>query len=261
MNLPAHLSPKAPGDAEIVRVRRFVILTSQRTGSTVLVKSLDSCPSIFCAGEIFHPGPNVYHKEFQFPHSTDGQSRVPRFLRRFVGGDRVRRHLRNFFELAGFGMNAVGFKLMTSHVKEFPAVLPALKELQCQFIVHYRDDSFATALSHCRARASGVFHSDRARPLEQRGQINIGEAEFRRTFERCRLRKQELLELKQQLGGTASTYEEMYADWDAFISKIGSVLGMPTLKASAAITKLKPGVNSIRFGNEDELRARFGGSG
>ena len=34
---------------------RFVIVNTQRTGSTHLVKLLDSHPSILCAGEIFYP--------------------------------------------------------------------------------------------------------------------------------------------------------------------------------------------------------------
>lgn len=32
---------------------KFIVFTTPRTGSTLLVKSLDTHPEIFCAGEIF----------------------------------------------------------------------------------------------------------------------------------------------------------------------------------------------------------------
>jgi len=48
---------------------RFVILTTQRSGSTVLTRTLDEHPDIFCAGEIFHEfKTNIHHAEWYFPN-------------------------------------------------------------------------------------------------------------------------------------------------------------------------------------------------
>ena len=44
----------------------FFILTAPRSGSTVLTRTLDQHPEIFCAGELFHPGDDIYHPEWHF---------------------------------------------------------------------------------------------------------------------------------------------------------------------------------------------------
>ena len=36
-------------------MKEFVVLSGQRSGSTLVIRSLDTSPDIYCAGEILHP--------------------------------------------------------------------------------------------------------------------------------------------------------------------------------------------------------------
>ena len=46
---------------------KFVIFTTPRTGSTLLIKSLDTHPEIMCAGEIFFFRGAAFHNEHRYP--------------------------------------------------------------------------------------------------------------------------------------------------------------------------------------------------
>ena len=45
---------------------KFVIFTTPRTGSTLLIKSLDAHPEILCAGELFFFKGAIYHTEYKY---------------------------------------------------------------------------------------------------------------------------------------------------------------------------------------------------
>ena len=46
---------------------KFVIFTTPRTGSTLLIKSLDNHPEVLCAGEVFFFKGAIYHNEWRYP--------------------------------------------------------------------------------------------------------------------------------------------------------------------------------------------------
>jgi LPS sulfotransferase NodH len=239
------------------KARRFVVFTSQRTGSTLLVRSLDSSPSITCAGELFHTGRGIHHPEFQYAHQWLGSASLGRMRDVFVGRQRVRSHLQNFYSTAGNGVAAVGFKLMLSQTRRFPAVKPALLELGVQFLYLVRSDVLATALSFCRAKATGVFHSDRAGRMPKHAQLVVSEDEFARVLRKCKSDKDELINLHQTHGGLLLQYENMVSDWDAFVETIGTELGIAGLRVSKALSRLKSGVDAAVIANERELVAKF----
>ncbi len=239
--------------------QRFVLVAGQRTGSTLLVKSLDSSPRVFCAGEIFHTGPNVYHGEFRFPYASAKTSAPMRLLNAVRMKSRARRHLEWFYHEAAASVEAVGFKLMTSHTRTFPWIMLALRNLGARPVYLYRQDVLATAISYYKAKVTGVFHSDRAgyaRPAQP--QLELDEAEFRRVIELCKTNKRQIEALCRTYGGTLLAYEDMIGDWPAFVARIGSVIGVNGLMLQKAITKLESGVNSPQLVDEDLLRERFG---
>jgi LPS sulfotransferase NodH len=218
--------------------RRFVIVTTQRSGSTLLVQSLDSSPRIFCAGEIFHPGAKVHHREFQFPHARAGGGPLSRLLGAFGSGARIRSHLGGFYEQAGAGVEAVGFKLMVSQLRRFPAVMPTLRDSGARFLYLYRDDVDAAARSYQRARTTGVYHSNRLAGLGGRSESLPDEDEFTRIVERCRVNKQEVLRLSDAYDGAIFTYEQMTRNWDSFIAAVGAEIGIVGLRVEQALAKL-----------------------
>src|SRR5689334_11271874 len=46
---------------------RFVVFTTPRTGSSLLITTLDTHPEIFCAGELFFLKGDIYHTEHKYP--------------------------------------------------------------------------------------------------------------------------------------------------------------------------------------------------
>ncbi len=234
------------------------MLSSPRTGSTLLVRSLDSSPSILCAGEIFHTGRAIHHPEFRYEHEWLGSVGLGRLRDVFFGRFRIREHLHSLYSSTETRVEAVGFKLMLIQLRRFSAIMPALTEMGVKFLYLYRNDPVATALSYCRAKATGVFHSDRMRKDQKQRPLVISEYEFARVLRMCTLDKQELLSLCERFGGLLLRYEEMISEWDAFVDRIGAELGIEGLQVTQSLAKLQPGVDSVAIANEAALLAKFG---
>lgn len=240
------------------RCRPFVIIATQRSGSTLLVRSLDSAPAIFCAGEMFHGGPNTHHPECNYPQTILRSRLLGRLADRYFQAARVAKHVRNFYARYGAGMQAAGFKVMTSQLRSLHTLLPLLVATETVRFYLYREDSFAAALSSYRARLSGMYHSDRGARHAPAGSVTADLEEFRQHFDRITLRKQELLDLHARNGGVLLTYENLVSNWEALIAAIGVQLGVPGLRVEKALDKLERAAEPVRIENLDALREKFG---
>lgn len=239
---------------------RFVVLTSQRTGSTLLVRSLDSSARIFCAGELYRRGRGIYHREYQYPFELLGSVDLGKFRDIFLSRFRIRKHLKNFYLAAGAGAEAVGFKLMVSQLRRYPAVISEAIKMGARPLFLYREDALATALSYCRAEATGVFHSDRVHGANAESSISVSEEKFARVLRECQSDQLELIRLHGIHGGLLMRYEDMVAEWDAFIERLGAELGVIGLRVSKALSKLRSGVDVVHIANEQALIAKFAGA-
>lgn len=102
--------------------QKFVVLSTQRSGSAFLVTSLSSHPKIYCYREIFLPtnrDPETY------------RTYRTAFLSRHLANLFWRKKLINKYlaELyaAHENMDALGFKFMYSQVRQFPPVVDWIK--------------------------------------------------------------------------------------------------------------------------------------
>ena len=245
-------------DAFTGRPRRFVIVTCQRTGSTMLIRSLDSSPRIFCAGELFHQGSNVYHGSYQYPYRRRGSHVLSKLADMFLSRHRIRRHLSQFYDKAGVGVDAVGFKLMVSQIRVFPALMLELEALGVHLVFLHRRDIFATSLSYCRAKASGLFHSNRGPARDNQLPIVLDVDEFRSVFEACMSSEYQLVKMHETYGGPMFDYEDMVLNWDSFVAAIGAEIGIPGLHVPKALEKMRPGIDTAPVANESDLRELFG---
>lgn len=239
--------------------RPFALVASQRTGSTLLARSLDASPDIFCAGEIFHGGPNVHHAEFNFRQAVLGSRLLGLLVDSAFETTRVRGHLTRFFAEAGVGVAAVGFKIMTAHLRHRRSILPVLESLCATLLFLYRRDSFATALSYYKAKASGVYHSDRIDERMQTRVIKADAAKFGQQLKHCDSEKACIIALHSANGGVLLAYEDLVADWPNFVASVGQAVGISDLKVPKALEKLGAVAPSIRIENEDDLRRQFTG--
>ena len=242
------------------KTAKFVVLTSQRTGSTLLTRSLDSSSRIFCAGELFRRGQGIHHLEHQFPFELLGSVKLGKLCDTFASRFRIRRHLGNFYLAAGVGVEAVGFKLMVSQLRRYPEILSTAVALGARLLFLIREDSVAAALSFCRAKASGVFHSDRVHDATLRPSIVIDENDFARILGECKSDKQELARIHREYGGLLMRYEDLVSNWDEFIEKLGVELGLEGLRVAKALSKLRSGVDAVQIANEQALIAKFAGA-
>jgi LPS sulfotransferase NodH len=237
--------------------RPFAIVAAQRTGSTLLARSLDSSPFIYCAGEIFHDGSNIYHPEWRLPRPWPGVTMVDWLLGGRIQRSGIKRHLGRYFASAGESASAVGFKVMTPQLRRFPGLLPLLSDLGVTMLFLHRRDSFATALSYAKARFTNVYHSDRVVDNAGTTIVRMPDDEFGALLERCVRAKREVLALHRERGGTLLAYEDMVDDWSGVIASIGRLLDLPALQVEQTLDKLGRSGNRVIIENEDELRRRY----
>jgi LPS sulfotransferase NodH len=136
----------------------FVIISTQRSGSTLLRTSLDSHPQIRCLGEVFLPTYKQEHSYYEYLKSK-GTSKTSAFLRRSTF---VYEHLDHLY--GGYTTNAVGFKVMYDqvgyHRYGFPMVLRYIRRNNVQVIHLVRENSLNTCISKQFARATRNYHTD-----------------------------------------------------------------------------------------------------
>ncbi len=240
--------------------RRFALVATQRSGSTLLVKSLDSEPRIFCAGEIFHGGQHTHHPECNYPQTIFGSRFIARVADRYFQAARVRNHVEQIYIRHSAAVRAVGFKVMTSQLRKYHTLLPSLAAMDTVLFYLYRQDSFAAALSNFRAKLSGVYHSDRKIAHRSTTPVTANLDDFHAEFRRSVRHKEEVLGFHAAHGGVLLAYEDLVSQWDAVMTAIGEALGVPQLRVDKLLDRLGDSAESVQITNLDALRERFGSS-
>jgi LPS sulfotransferase NodH len=139
----------------------FIILSTQRSGSTLLRTSLDSHPDIQCFGEIFLP---TYTRDYSFYQFLKDEriSGAGALLRRPT---LVERHLSNLYE--NDATAAVGFKVMYNQVGylpyRFPSVMTYARRHNVRIIHLVRSNPLNTVISRRFARATKQYHTQEQR--------------------------------------------------------------------------------------------------
>lgn len=136
---------------------KFVILGTQRTGSTLIRTCLDSHPDIRCFGELFA-------QRDERPHSYAGfvTSSLSHRLLHYVG----RKHLiyRYLDQLPDKDDDRTyGFKVMYSQLQGFrygfPMILDYLSDHRVKVLHVVRKNVLKMAVSRVRAWSTGIWHS------------------------------------------------------------------------------------------------------
>src|SRR5215203_4022012 len=140
---------------------KFIIFTLPRTGSTLLSKSLNKHPEIFCEDEIFHFSFRDYFSPRQFGFWKFRFA--PKKINYIINYPRTWLTLRNFLDK--FYTNAVdehfkarGFKVMYYQTFYTPGLISYLKNNNVKLILLLRENIFRNALSDLRARSTGIYH-------------------------------------------------------------------------------------------------------
>ena len=145
---------------------KFVVISTQRTGSTLLIKLLDSHPAVLCAGEIFFPASGSEYAIRPYVEQSAGRKLRHQILRSKF----VKTFLDEFYAQDGFG--AIGFKYMYSQARHiprcYPSVLRYIEDNKIPVIHGVRKNSLRVMLSRLSSKSSGVYRTTtpvKSRPI------------------------------------------------------------------------------------------------
>lgn len=217
---------------------RFVILTTQRSGSTVLTRTLDEHPDIFCAGELFHESKKgVHHPEWHFPNWKLVSGKGSK-LNKLINYPNLKlnaaRHLQKFYKDDGTA-KAKGFKLMYSHIKSAPFIWNYIASNDIKVIVLIRSNTFKMALSRYRMEKTGTAHSNDGNVSSSSLSIPA-EALLQQTLQLQNV-NEKLLSLSQNTTRLALHYED-FDNWTSLMQNVDEFLNVPFFDAKPVLKKV-----------------------
>lgn len=219
---------------------KFVVFTTPRTGSSMLIKTLDTHPAIFCAGELFFFKKGIYHTETQYP-----------FLRIPFIGNKLN-YLVNypliFLSVKGF-LNkfftgkpekaAVGFKLMHFQTYYTPGVMKYLQQSNVKTLVLIRKNVLRNTLSDLRARSTKVYHNEAGNKNAAIPKFNVNIEELGKKMKQIEGFNKQLENDSKNLDRKIIYYED-FENWDVALGEILEFLDVENIPLQAASKKLNP---------------------
>lgn len=241
---------------------RFVILATQRTGSTWLTDMLDSHPAISSHEELFLPadedrrswGP-AYQEFFDNYYQRQVKRQWP--LTRLFWGVR---YLEDLYA-PRTGTEAIGMKLMYSQLKQRPWLLAYMVLRRVRIVHLVRTNALDVILSGATARARSQYHALASDPVAP-STVNlpaedlVSELEsLQHSVERIRL----LLRLLPAPSVEVS-YEELTRDDGNAFRPVFGLLGVEPRRLSSRFAKLNRKPKSELIANYAEVERALSGT-
>jgi hypothetical protein len=229
-----------------VFITHFIIFATQRTGSTVLARTLDKHPEIFCAGELFHEDNNIYHLEWRFPSwALSGKNKI---LRKINKGSAVFQvinypnmrlraipHIKKFYQTIEAHEKARGFKLMIAHMRTMPYLWNYLKAKNTKVIVLIRKNIFKTALSHLIKDVTRIAHLTET--LVEHTMVRIAPAKLLKYMHRLEKVNKQLIDYTESMDRIVLYYED-FDQWNDVLNKVFNFLEVSNVTLPPVLTKL-----------------------
>lgn len=237
--------------------RHFMVLTTQRTGSSWLMDRINGMPGAQGHMELFYE-----HPRREPPRA--GRNDYDRFVETVHASRRPRAtfaYLDRFYSWPP----AAGFKLMYSQLRRYPEILPYLALRRLAVIHLLRVNHLDVIVSEALARATGRSHATVA---EGRGQPRALRLETARLVDRVRRlqRKQAFMRRLLRLLPNPVleiSYERLCAG-DAGFAVIRRFLGLPADAAQASPSRLlkrQQAAHRDVIANYEEVRRVLVGAG
>lgn len=235
---------------------RFIIFTTQRSGSTVLTRTLDAHPEIFCAGELLQTSNDIHHPEWHFPSwGIDSTSHAVQRVNKLINYPnlkfRVIPHIKRFFATVSKGEKARGFKLMFTHIRNTPHLWQYLKSSDTKVIVLIRRNVFKTTLSRYRKAENRVAHTGTAGTAPAIRFHVPGELMIKQMRDLERVNKN-LLQFSEGMNRLVLYYED-FGNWDGIMQQVQQFLGVAQVPVQPVLQK----VGAARWQDEVENAAEI----
>ncbi len=236
---------------------KFVILTLPRTGSTLLSKSLNKHPDIFCDDEIFHFSFRKYFSinQFRFLKIRFLPKKINYIINYPITFFRLRVFLDKYFiNKSGENFKARGFKLMHYQIFYMPGLINYLKKNDIKIILLLRENIFRNALSDMRARATGVYHKHNENEEIVSGlpKLKVDTNALKNKMDHIVSQNRKLENIIKDMRYIKIRYED-FADWDNTMNKIFTFLNIAHYDVSAGAKKLNPDKAEDMISNFSEI--------
>lgn len=143
-------------------MERFLVLAGRRSGTTLLVESLDSHPDIECRKDVFSVRKRWKYFRVDVKIGLFYQYRTASFQRKVDFVLRRRRLIESFLA-ATFapspGVKAKGIRLSYVQARKYPAILPWVLKDDIRIVHLVRENSLKAIVSHFTATKRGVSHA------------------------------------------------------------------------------------------------------
>jgi LPS sulfotransferase NodH len=238
----------------------FVVLTTQRNGSTWVMSVLNSLDGVSGQGELFLPRPRSpdvrWDSGFAYPRYVESHEEVGR-VRPFS----VFRYLDRFYRTSP---GAVGFKLMYSQVRSYPETLAYLVRRRIPVVHLVRRNHLDVLISFAVKREIGRAHilTGGDRPANVR--VELPTESLVRDLERLQRKHDVARKLLRGLRLThlEVSYEQLAADPGRF-DEVLEFLDLPTTAETARsnIVRTRTGSQRDVVTNYDDVRRVLEGTG
>ena len=251
---------------------KFVIAGQQRTGSTMLVLSLDQHANICCRGELFikvypnttrasyeayirqsigHRARHLFRRKYSTTTYLNEIFSAPRSL--FTDDDKWR------------NCKAVGFKMMYEQAMKHPAAWSYFRDGRFQVILLARRNPLRILLSRRIRRQTGVVNrmsnDDVPSEISAPDRIKVDVTNLLRTLENLASINQRWEKLASSMSSMRVNYEDMERDMPREIDRILDFLGMPRQPGLEPPTvKLNAAAIADIVTNYEEVAERLRGS-
>ncbi len=236
--------------------RKFIVLTSPRSGSNLLCSSLDQHDQLVCKGELFgEDGPHIGVSPRNFNSNWLAVFReldAERFLEYF--------HHKPYPPT----IQAVGFKVFPRHLthKGFrPVISSLLHDPATQVIVLQRPNYLERYLSLKKARESRQWahwlHEGKAGSSRQTQAVELSVKELNREFIKLAQEDRVIAGLVSGRPFLPLSYDDLCTDFETQLGRVQEYLGVPTQAVPVRTRKQSNGSLAENIANYAELKQHF----
>ena len=236
---------------------RFVVFTTQRSGSTWLMSILNGLEGVSAQGELFLPRPRSPEKRW------DSDFALPRYVESKKTHGSVRPFsVYSYLSALYSGDGWIGFKLMYSQLRRYPEILPYLVRKRVRVVHLVRRNHLDVLISFAVKREIGKAHilSPEDRPADVKVELDTASLHHElRKLERRHTMGRTVLRLAR-LNHLEVAYEDLVAD----PARLDSVRGFLGISAQGIpqsnILKTRTEGQEHVVANYDDVRAALADS-
>lgn len=234
-------------------MNRFIVLSTQRSGSSYLCSLLDNHPAMRCAEEIFLPR-NA--NEITYRHWRTAS--LGRMLKHWLTQqESINAYLEDLCSKQP-ALDAFGFKLMYGQAKQYPAVVDWCREHDVRVVHLVRRNALKMVVSRQVALKRGVYLS--TRPVDAMT-VSLDTRRLISDLRKLDTLVQRNRELFSTLPYLETSYEAMLADRDEELRRIMNFIGCDVhLEVSSDLVKTSPDSLETVVDNYGEVCETLAGS-